>query len=251
MTEIRTLNEIEYMARAGQIIASCHKALRSIIRAGVTTMEIDRFVEEFIRSHGAKPEQKGYMGYPYASCTSVNDEICHAFPTNRKLQEGDIIKVDMVVNLEGWLADSAWCYAVGEVSEEVRHLMDVTRESLYLGIEKAIPGNRIGDISHAIQTYAEANGLSVVREFTGHGIGRVMHDGLHVPHYGKPGRGPRLEEGMVLTIEPMLNLGKYHLLIDANGWTARTTDGRWSAQYEHTIAVTGNAPRILTLQEEE
>lgn len=249
MVEIKTEQQIKLMGEAGKILTACHRELRNIIRPGITTLEIDEFVERFLKDHGATPEQKGYKGFPFATCASVNDEICHGFPRNSQLKEGDIVGIDMVVNLNGWLADSAWTYPVGKISEEAQQLLKVTKECLYLGIEKAIVGNRIGDISYAIQSYAEAQGYSVVREFTGHGIGSVMHEDIQVPHYGRPNRGMRLSEGMVITIEPMINAGQRYLKIDANGWTARTSDGRLSAQYEHTLAITKKGPLVLTEQD--
>lgn len=249
MIIIKTPEQIEKMAEAGRILTACHRELRKIIRPGISTMEINHFVDEFIQSHGAKAEQKGYKGYPFATCASVNDEICHGFPTQTPLHEGDIVTIDMVVNLNGWLADSAWSYPVGQISEQAKKLLKVTKECLYIGIEKAVIGNRLGDISHAIQVNAESNGFSVVREFTGHGIGNEMHEDPQVLHYGLPNRGARLCEGMVFTIEPMINLGSYNLTIDENGWTARTADGCLSAQYEHTIAITKNGPLILTEQD--
>lgn len=249
MVIIKTEKEIGYMAEAGKILTACHREIRSIIRPGITTLEIDEFAENFIRSHSATPEQKGYKGYPYATCASVNDEICHGFPTKKPLKDGDIVKIDMVVNLKGWLADSAWTYSVGQISQEAERLLKVTKECLYLGIEASIIGNRIGDISHSIQTHAESEGFSVVRDFMGHGIGQIMHEDLQVPHYGRPHRGERLREGMVFTIEPMINIGRFHLKIDSNRWTARTIDGRLSAQYEHTIAITKDKPLILTEQD--
>ncbi|MFR4555194.1 MAG: type I methionyl aminopeptidase, partial [Peptoniphilus sp.] len=197
---------------------------------------------------GAYPEQKGYEGYPYSVCASVNDEICHGFPTEYELKDGDIITVDMVVNVDGWLADSAWSYEVGNVSPEAKKLLQVTREAMYKGIEKAVIGNRLGDIGAAVQKHAEDNGYSVVREFVGHGIGQEMHEDPQVLHYGKPGRGLRIQEGMVFTIEPMINMGKKELTIDDNGWTARTKDGSLSAQYEHQIAITKDGPIIITDQ---
>ncbi|MCJ8014846.1 type I methionyl aminopeptidase [Paenibacillus sp. KQZ6P-2] len=248
MITIKTKSQIEQMKEAGAILAACHREIKKMIVPGITTIEIDRFAEQFIRKNGATPEQKGYNGFPYATCTSVNDVICHGFPGKTVLKDGDIITVDMVVNLNGWLADSAWSYTVGNVSEQAQHLLDVTKESLYKGIEKAVIGNRIGDISHEIQVYAEAEGFSVVREFIGHGIGRDMHEEPQVPHYGPPNVGPRLKEGMVITIEPMLNTGTYRSKMDSDGWTARTMDGGLSAQYEHTIAITANGPEILTMQ---
>lgn len=248
MIILKTPEEIEYMRAAGKILAACHREIAKLIRPGISTWEIDQFVEEFLAKHGATPEQKGYSGYPYATCGSVNDVICHGFPKKEPLREGDIVTIDMVVRKNGWLADSAWSYAVGTISPEAKRLLEVTEKALYLGIEQAIVGNRVGDISHAIQVYAEAEGYSVVRDFTGHGIGKQMHEEPYVPHFGPPGRGPRLKEGMVLTIEPMLNIGTYHAKIDEDGWTARTRDGKLSAQYEHTLAITADGPVILTKQ---
>jgi methionyl aminopeptidase len=248
MITIKTKEQIEKMKKAGAILAACHKEIAKMIRPGITSWEIDQFVERFLAKHGATPEQKGYRGYEYATCASVNDVICHGFPSKNPLQDGDIVTIDMVVNLDGWLADSAWSYAVGTVSEEAGKLLKVTKESLYKGIEKAVIGNRIGDISHAIQTYAEAQGFSVVRDFIGHAIGQNIHEEPQVPHFGPPGRGVRLKEGMVITIEPMLNVGKYFAKVDLDGWTARTVDGSLSAQYEHTIAITSQGPLILTEQ---
>ncbi|WP_077368513.1 type I methionyl aminopeptidase [Anaerosalibacter sp. Marseille-P3206] len=248
MVIIKTREEIENMRKAGEILASCHKEIAKIIKPGITTYEIDQFTEEFLKKHNATPEQKGYQGYPFATCASVNDEICHGFPNKKPLKDGDIVTIDMVVNLNGWLADSAWSYGVGNVSPKVNELLEVTKESLYIGIEKAVIGNRIGDISHAVQTYVESKGFSVVRDFVGHGIGRDMHEDPQVPHFGRPGRGLRLMEGMVITIEPMVNMGTYKCKVDDNGWTARTTDGKLSAQYEHTLAITKDGPIIITQQ---
>ena len=248
MITLKTKEQIEYMKKAGEILAACHREIAKMIRPGITTQEIDQFAEAFMKKNGATPEQKGYNGYQYATCASVNDVICHGFPGKYALKDGDIVTIDMVVNLNGWLADSAWSYAVGEVTPEAQHLLDVTKKSLYKGIELAVVGNRIGDISNAIQVYAEGEGLSVVREFIGHGIGEKMHEEPQVPHYGPPHRGPRLKEGMVITIEPMLNIGTFRSKLDSDGWTARTLDGSLSAQYEHTIAITADGPVILTAQ---
>ncbi len=246
MTMIKTPDQIARMREAGEILASCHKELSTFIQPGVTTFEVDQFVERFLEQHGATPEQKGYQGYPYATCASVNDVICHGFPTQYELKNEDIVKIDMVVNRNGWLADSAWCYAVGTISEEAHRLLEVTKKSLFLGIEQAVIGGHLGDIGHAIQSYAEPLGYSVVRDFAGHGIGRKLHEQPIIPHYGREGTGLLLREGMCLTIEPMLNLGTYKAKIDADGWTARTRDGKLSAQYEHTIAITKDGPVILT-----
>ncbi len=234
------------MRQAGILLANIHQEIAKMIKPGMTTLEIDAYVEKVLKENGATPEQKGYQGYPFATCASVNDEICHGFPTNKPLKEGDIATIDMVVNLNGYLADSAWTHTVGKISEPVKHLLEVTEKSLFLGIEQAVPGNRIGDIGHAIQTFVEANGYSVVRDFTGHGIGRTLHEDPYVPHYGQPGKGARLKEGMVITIEPMVNVGTWHQKMDANGWTSRTADGKLSAQYEHTLAITEDGPIILT-----
>lgn len=250
MIFIKNEQEIEKMKKAGELLANVHKEISKMIKPGITTYEIDQFVEEYIKSNGGIPEQKGYRGYQYATCASINDEICHGFPRKEPLKNGDIVTIDMVVNLDGWLADSAWSYAVGNISDEAKKLLDVTKKALYIGIEKAVVGNRIGDISHAIQTYVEGEGFSVVRDFVGHGIGKEMHEEPQVPHFGRPGRGPRLMEGMVITIEPMINIGRYECIIDDNGWTARTIDGKLSAQYEHTIAITKDGPIIITDQEE-
>ncbi|MED1914193.1 type I methionyl aminopeptidase [Bacillus thuringiensis] len=248
MIILKTPEEIELMHAAGKILAACHREIAKMIRPGISTWEIDQFAEEFLAENGATPEQKGFHGYPYATCGSVNDVICHGFPKKEPLRDGDIVTIDMVVRKNGWLADSAWSYEVGTVSPEAKRLLEVTEKSLYLGIEQAVVGNRIGDISHAIQTYAQAQGYSVVRDFTGHGIGQEMHEEPFVPHFGPPGRGQRLKEGMVITIEPMLNIGTYHAMVDEDGWTARTRDGKLSAQYEHTLAITANGPVILTKQ---
>ncbi|WP_442601577.1 type I methionyl aminopeptidase [Paenibacillus sp. KN14-4R] len=248
MITIKTKEQIELMGKAGELLVSCHKELSKMIKPGVTTLEIDQFVEKYLAKHGATAEQKGYNGYQFATCASVNDVICHGFPSKTPLQEGDIVTIDMVVNLNGWLADSAWSYAVGQISDEAQRLLDVTKESLYRGIAQAKVGNRVGDISNAIQTYAEAEGFSVVRDFVGHAIGQVIHEDPQIPHFGPPNRGLRLKEGMVITIEPMINIGEYHSKVDADGWTARTVDGSLSAQYEHTIAITEDGPIILTNQ---
>lgn len=246
MINLKNANEIQYMRAAGRILAACHQEIAKIISPGVTPLEIDQFVEEFLKKQGATAAQKGFHGYPFATCASVNDVVCHGFPTSVPFKNGDIVTIDMVVNLNGWLADSAWSYPVGVVDSTAARLLRVTEISLNRGIEKAMVGNRLGDISYAIQSYAEAEGYAVVRDFCGHGIGKEMHEDPKVPHYGPKGKGPKLKEGMVITIEPMLNIGVYDTRIDADGWTARTIDGSLSAQYEHTIAITRNGPLILT-----
>ena len=249
MIILKTEQEIQKMQEAGVILANLHKEIAKMIKPGISTMDIDRFVEEYLKEHNAYPEQRGYQGYAFATCASINDEICHGYPREEKLKEGDIVTIDMVVNLDGWLADSAWSYPVGEISDDAQKLLDITKEALYKGIEVARVGNRLGDIGHAIQSFVEAEGYSVVRDFVGHGIGKDMHEDPQVPHYGVAGRGQRLVEGMVITIEPMINIGTYRMKMDENGWTSRTVDGELSAQYEHTLAITKDGPLILTDQE--
>lgn len=248
MIHLKSAREIELMHNAGKLLAATHREIAKMIKPGITTMEINEFVEKFLAEHGATPEQKGFHGYQYATCASINDEICHGFPRKKPLKKGDIVTIDMVVNLRGGLADSAWTYAVGNISPQKQKLLDVTKECLYKGIEQAVAGNRIGDIGHSIQTYAEAEGYSVVRDFTAHGIGPTLHEDPQIPHYGEPGKGLKLKEGMVITIEPMINEGMWQSKMDNNGWTARTIDGKLSAQYEHTLAITKDSPIILTEQ---
>lgn len=246
MIQLKSANEIAEMKKSGRLLALTHKKIKPMIRPGVTTWEIEEFVNEFLEKHGAIPEEKGFQGYQFATCASVNDEICHGFPNKKPLKNGDIVTIDMVVNLNGAMSDSAWSYAVGTISDEAEHLLKTTEEALYEGIKQSVVGNRLGDIGHAIQEYAESRGLSVVRDFVGHGIGPTMHEDPAVAHYGRPGRGLRLREGMTITIEPMLNTGDWQAKVDDNGWTARTVDGSLSAQYEHTLAITKEGPEILT-----
>ena len=248
MLTLKSNREIEQMTESGRILASIHEQLRERIKPGVRTRDIDKFVQQQIESHGAVAAQIGYQGYEYATCISVNDEICHGFPSNYRLKEGDVVKVDFCVDLNGAISDSCWCYAVGEVSPEHQELMEVTKECLYRGIEQAVVGNRIGDIGHAIQEYAESKGFGVVRDFIGHGIGPTIHEEPQVPHYGLAGKGLRLKEGMTITIEPMITTGTWKIKMDPNGWTARTRDGGYCAQYEHSIAITADGPIIMTEQ---
>ncbi|MCK0471036.1 type I methionyl aminopeptidase [Halalkalibacter sp. APA_J-10(15)] len=248
MITLKSEREIRFMHEAGKLLASCHKEIAKMIKPGMTTLEIDQFVEKYLLKHGATPEQKGFNDYQFATCASINDEICHGFPRAQPLRNGDLVTIDMVVNLHGGLADSAWSYIVGTVPDKTRRLLEVTKESLYKGIEKAYVGNRLGDIGHAIQTYVESEGFSVVRDFTGHGIGPTLHEPPQVLHFGEPDTGRKLKEGMVITIEPMVNEGSWHSQMDINGWTARTRDRKLSAQFEHTIAITKKGPLILTEQ---
>ncbi|HJF16576.1 MAG TPA: type I methionyl aminopeptidase [Globicatella sulfidifaciens] len=250
MITLKSEREIEAMKKSGELLASIHVALRDFIKPGVTTAEIDKFVQANIEGAGAVAAQIGYEGYEFATCTSVNDEICHGFPSNYKLKSGDIVKVDFCVDLDGAISDSCWCYAVGEISDEHQRLMEVTKEALYRGIAQAKVGNRIGDIGHAIQSYAEGEGFGVVRDFIGHGIGPTIHEDPQVPHYGLPGKGLRLKEGMTITIEPMITTGTWKMKMDNNGWTARTRDGGYCAQYEHSLVITADGPVLLTEQPE-
>ncbi|MBP2639020.1 MAG: methionine aminopeptidase [Firmicutes bacterium] len=249
MIELKSEREIKMMHEAGKMLACCHQEIRKIIKPGIATLEIDKFVEDYLATRNASPAQKGYLGYKYATCASVNDEICHGFPNNKPLQDGDIVTIDFVVNLNGALADSAWTYSVGNISAEAKRLLQITKESMDKGIEQAQAGSHLGAIGHAIQTCVETADFSIVRDFGGHGIGRTIHEDPVILHYGKPGKGMRLREGMVITIEPMVNVGAWQCQLDRNGWTARTVDGTLSAQYEHTIAITSNGPLILTEQE--
>lgn len=248
MITLKSEREIQAMTDSGKVLAGIHVALRDFIKVGVTTAQIDQFVQEAIEEAGGVAAQIGYEGYRFATCTSVNDEICHGFPSDYALKSGDIVKVDFCVDLDGGISDSCWCYAVGEVSEDHQRLMEVTERALYLGIEQARVGNRIGDIGHAIQSYVEGQGFGVVRDFIGHGIGPTIHEDPAVPHYGQPGKGLRLKEGMTLTIEPMVTTGSWKMKMDANGWTARTQDGGYCAQYEHSLVITADGPKIMTQQ---
>lgn len=250
MITLKSPREIEMMGESGRLLASVHEALRAFIKPGITSWDIEVFVRDMIEKNGGIAAQIGYEGYKYATCCSINDEICHGFPRKQVLKSGDLIKVDMCIDLKGAMSDSCWAYVVGESTPEIDKLMAVTKHALYLGIEQAQVGNRIGDIGHAIQTYVEGEGFSVVRDFIGHGIGPTIHEGPPVPHYGQPGKGTRLKEGMVITIEPMVNTGTWKMKMEDNGWTAVTADGGLSCQYEHTIAITSDGPKILTLQDE-
>jgi len=238
------------MREAGRIVAECHAALAERVKPGVTTRELDRFVEQFLAERGATPSFKGYgppnSPFPGSICASVNDVICHGFPSGTRLKEGDVITIDIGAHYKGYHGDSAWSYAVGQVSPEIQKLMSVTHDALFAGIAAAVPGNRIGDIGHAIQTLAESHGYGVVRDFIGHGLGQDLHESPEVPHYGTPGTGYSLRPGMTIAIEPMITMGDYRVRMDRDGWTARTVDGSICVQYEHTIAITENGPEIFT-----
>lgn len=247
MINYKTVEEVEVMRQSCLLVGEAHAAIVKLIKPGVTTLQLDAVVEEFIRSNGATPSFKNYHGYPFATCISVNDAVVHGFPNKNELKEGDLISVDIGVFKNGFHGDSAYTYAIGNVSDEIKQLMRVTKESLYKGIEKAVAGNRVGDISYAIQDYTERrHGYGVVRELVGHGLGREMHEDPQVPNYGKRGSGVKLKEGMVIAIEPMINLGKKDVINDTDGWTVRTKDGKPSAHYEHDVCIRKDKADILS-----
>jgi len=246
----RSAAELEKMREAGRLVGDVLTELTARVAPGVTTAELDEIAEQRIRKAGAVPAFKGYHGYPATICASINEEVIHGIPSGRRvLNEGDILSIDVGVSLNGYFGDSAITVPVGQVSEPAAALLRATEESLYKAIERVRPGGRISDIGHAVQRHVEANGFSVVREFVGHGIGQRMHEEPQVPNYGEPGRGPRLAEGMVLAIEPMVNAGKPAVKVLADGWTAVTKDGSLSAHFEHTVAVTADGPWILTARD--
>lgn len=246
MIVLKTEREIEIMREAGKIVAKTHLELQQHIRPGITTKELDYIAEKFIQSQGAIPSFKGYNGFTGSICTSVNEELVHGIPGKRVLREGDIISIDIGAYYNGYHADSAWTYPVGEIDEESKRLLKVAEQSLYRGLEEAKPGARLTNISHAIQTYVEAKGFSIVREYVGHGIGQNLHEDPQVPHYGPPGKGPRLKPGMVLCIEPMVNAGSRYVKTLSDNWTVVTVDGKRCAHFEHTVAITETGCDILT-----
>jgi methionyl aminopeptidase len=246
----RSAAELEKMRAAGRLVGEVLTELTARVAPGVTTAALDEIAEEMIRDAGAIPAFKGYHGYPATICASINEEVIHGIPSGRRiLNEGDVVSIDVGASLDGYYGDSAVTLPVGAVSEQAATLLRVTEESLYKAIERVRVGGRISDIGHAVQHHVEAYGFSVVREFVGHGIGQRMHEEPQVPNYGEPGRGPRLTEGMVLAIEPMVNAGKPAVKVLADGWTAVTRDGGLSAHFEHTVAVTADGPWILTARE--
>ena len=246
MITIKSDREIELLRKAGRIVYDTHKYLKPYIKEGITTRELDKLAEDFIRSQGATPSFKGYEGYPTSICTSINDEVVHGIPSNRKLKNGDIISIDIGACYKGYHGDSAWSYAVGEVDDKLKQLLHDTEKSLFIGLEQVKPGNRIGDIGHAIQEYAESHGLGVVRELCGHGVGTCVHEDPDVPNFGTPNTGVRLKKGMVIAVEPMLTLGSPDILLLEDDWTIITEDGSPSAHYEHTVVVTEDGYQILT-----
>jgi len=244
---LRSRKQIDLMRDANKLVAETFQLLREQVKPGATTIELDRMAEEFIRKNGALPAYKGYRGFPATICVAPNNVICHGFPDSSPLKEGDILGLDIGVQLHGWFGDSCVTLPVGKISPEAQRLVDVTQECMWRGIRAAQPGNRLGDIGAAIQEYAEANGFSVVREYTGHGVGQKLHDEPTILHYGKPHTGLRLQTGMTFTIEPMINAGGPATKLDKrDNWTVRTADGSLSAQFEHTIAITEQGPEILS-----
>jgi methionyl aminopeptidase len=242
----KTPQQVDQMAAAGEIHARCMKMLEAKVRAGVTTEELDEAAEKFIRSQGAEPSFKGYRGFPGSICASPNSMVVHGIPGPYELRRGDVISIDVGVTYEGWVADAAVTFAVGPVSPEAEQLLTVTKGSLFAGIEQLRPGNHLGDVSAAIQRHVEAEGMSIIRTLVGHGVGREMHEEPQVPNFGEPGKGPELEEGMVLAIEPMVNAGGPAVTMGDDGWSVFSEDGSLAAHFEFTVAVTPEGPRVLT-----
>jgi methionyl aminopeptidase len=246
MIILKSDREIDYMRDAGKIVADTLVEVKNAVKPGVSTLELDKIAEKYIRSCGAIPAFKGYGGFPASICTSINEEVVHGIPSLKKLKNGDNVSIDVGAVINGFNGDSAKTFPVGEVSVEMQKLLDVTGQSLYKGIEKAIAGNRLGDISNAVQTFAEKYGCGIVRDYVGHGIGRKMHEDPQIPNYGSAGRGPRLKSGMTLAIEPMINLGTHEVKTLDDDWTVITKDRKPSAHFEHTIAIVDDKPEILT-----
>ncbi len=243
---LKTDEEIEFMRAANRLVGKTLGELSRHIKPGVTTLQLDKIAETFIRDHGAIPTFLGYGGFPNSICTSVNENVVHGIPNNTPLQEGDVVSIDCGTNLRGFCGDSAYTFQVGEVDEKVKQLLRTTEESLYKGIEQAKEGNRIGDIGNAVQTYCESRSYSVVRELVGHGIGRQMHESPEVPNYGRRGTGPLIQNGMCIAIEPMINMGGRRVVFEKDGWTVRTKDRKPSAHFEHTVAIRNGKADILS-----
>ena len=243
----KSAQEIEKMAAAGRIVAETIGHVGEQLEPGITTGELDRVAEEHIRAHGGVPTSQGYRGYPAAICISPNDMVVHGIPGAYTVAEGDLITIDVGVTLDGYIADSAYTFPVGEVSDQAQRLLDAGKEALVAGIAQAVPGNRVGDISAAVQRHVEGAGFSVVRSLVGHGVGRSYHEDPHIPNFGQPGRGPLLAEGMTLAIEPMITAGGPDVYVHEDDWSISTEDGSLAAHFEHTVAITAGGPRILTL----
>ena len=249
LISLKSPRELELMRRAGRITAGARSLAGSMVKPGVTTLQIDTAVRRFIESHGAKPSFLGYAGYPGSACISVNDEVIHGIPGHRKLKEGDIVSVDVGAYIDGFHGDCAGTFPCGKVSEEAMRLIRVTQQCFWAGLKKAVVGSRVSDISHAVQTLAEEYGYGVVRDYVGHGVGSKLHEAPEVPNYGPAGHGPRLQAGMVIAVEPMINAGDWQIKVLKDGWTVKTVDGSLSAHYENTIAITEHGPEILTVDE--
>ena len=246
MITLKSQREIKLLKIAGNIVCQTHQYLKPYVKEGITTKELDKLAEDFIRSKGATPSFKGYEGFPSTLCTSINSEVVHGFPSDRQLKNGDIISIDIGACYKGYHGDSAWTYTVGEVDDKTKKLLEYTEESLYVGLAQVKPGNRIGDIGYAIEQYARKHNLGVVKELCGHGVGTSVHEDPEVPNYGIPNTGPKLREGMVIAVEPMLTAGRPDIFIHDNNWTIDTVDGSLSAHFEHTVAVTKDGYQILT-----
>ena len=242
----KSAEELERMAAAGRVVARCHGMLRAKARPGVTTAELDAAAERFIRSQGAEPAFKGYRGFPGSICASPNSMVVHGIPGRYALSRGDILSIDIGVILDGWVADAAITHPIGNVTPVARRLLATTRAALFDAVEQCRPGNRLGDVSSAVQTRVEADGFAVIRSLVGHGVGRDMHEDPQIPNYGEPGTGPELEEGMALAIEPMVNVGSHHIRMGSDNWAVYSEDGSLAAHFEHTVAITADGPRILT-----
>ena len=248
MIIIKSKQELELMREAGRVTAYILKELEQFMKPGVATIEIDRFVEKTVKEHGMIAAEKGYCGYPASICVSINDEVVHGIPSeDRILQDGDIVSVDLVVEHKGYMADAARTFGVGNISDEAKHLIETAERAFFEGIKYAREGHRLSDISHAIQSVVEGEGLGVIRDFVGHGIGHEMHEDPQIPNYGKPGKGPRLQRGMTLAIEPMICEGDWEVDVLLDDWTAVTVDGGLSAHYENTVVITDGEPELLTL----
>lgn len=248
MIIIKSDQEIDIMRESGKVTAHILKELENFIKPGISTMEIDQFVEKTILSNNMIPSFKGYNGFPASACVSINNEVVHGIPdAARFLKEGDIVSVDVGCTYKGYISDAARTYPVGDISPEAQKLIDATRDSFFEGLKFCRPGYRLSDISHAIQQKAESEGFSVIRDFVGHGVGRAMHEEPQIPNYGKPGRGPRLARGMVFAIEPMINQGTFEVDVLADNWTVVTLDGKLSAHYENTVVITDDEPELITL----
>ena len=243
---IKSEHEIELMREAGRILSIVHQEMAKIIRPGISTMDINRKGEEVIRSYDCIPSFLNYQGYPASICVSVNDEVVHGIPNGYVLKDGDIISVDVGACWKGYHGDSAWTFAIGNVSPQAKHLMEVCEQSLYAGLEQVKPGNRVSDISHAVQTYLESHGCSTPRDYTGHGIGTEVHEDPSIPNWGEPGRGPKLRKGMCIAVEPMAHLGKAEVKVMDDNWTVKTADHSLAAHYEHTVAITEDGYEIMT-----